>query len=230
MYLPPNATLHRMPANVPLDIAPFYNALACGIEWVSDLGDVGLGDTVVVLGCGQRGLAAAIVAKAIGAANVIMTGLSRDARKLAIARDMGVDTTIDVQAEDLCQRVSELTHGQFADAVIDVVPSNARTVVDAINVAKVRGTVVIAGVKGGRPVPELQSDQIVLKALTVRGARGKRSRNYPIAISMLANARIPFERLAPRSYPLAEAIDAIDDMAGNGPGGGGVCVSLDPTR
>jgi threonine dehydrogenase-like Zn-dependent dehydrogenase len=230
MYLPRNANLHRVPSEVGLDIAPFYNALACGVEWVSELGNVRLGDTVVVLGCGQRGLAAAIVAKAVGAANVIVTGLTRDAAKLTIARDMGIDATIDVETEDVRVRVRELTGGGLADTVIDVVPSTPSTIVDAIDIAKMRGTIVIAGVKGGRAVPDLQSDQIVLKALTLRGARGKRSQNYPIALSMLADGRIPFERLAPRTYPLDRALDAIEDMAGLGPGTGGVCVSIDPTR
>jgi threonine dehydrogenase-like Zn-dependent dehydrogenase len=229
LYLPSNATLHRMPPEVPLDIAPFYNALACGVGWVTDEGAVGLGDTVVVLGCGPRGLAAAMVAKAVGAGTVIMTGLARDAHKLAIALEMGVDATIDVEHEDVRERVTELTGGALADVVIDVVPSTPSTVTDAVDLARTRGTIVLAGVKGDRPVPGLRSDAIVLKALTIKGARGKRSRCYPLAIEMLAAKRFQFERLAPRSYPLSETLAAIEDMAGAGSGAGGICVSIDPT-
>jgi threonine dehydrogenase-like Zn-dependent dehydrogenase len=190
---------------------------------------VQIGPNQLEITCGQRGLATALVAKAVGAGNVIMTGFARDEHKLAIAREMGVDATIDVEHEDVRERIADLTEGALADVVIDVVPSAPSTVTDAVDLARARGTILIAGVKGDRPVPGLRSDAIVLKSLTIKGARGKRSRCYPVAIEMLAAKRFPFERSAPRSYPLAQTLAAIEDMAGNGSRPSGVCVSIDPT-
>ena len=53
-------------------------------------------DRVVILGAGQRGLCCVIAARAAGARQIVITGLSRDARKLALARELGADVTIDV--------------------------------------------------------------------------------------------------------------------------------------
>ena len=228
LYLPPNATLHKMSSAVPLDLAPFYNALTCGVDWVTDAAGVSLGSTVVILGCGPRGIACGLVAKAAGAEQVIMTGLTADAPKLAIARELGVDATIDVEQQDLGECVRALTAGRLAHVVIDVVPGAAGTVTDAIEIARPRGTIVIAGMKGDRTVPGLRSDQLVLKALTVKGVRGKRSSSYGVAISILESKRFPLERLAPRSYPLSAALQAIEDQAGNGGQPAGLCVSIAP--
>jgi threonine dehydrogenase-like Zn-dependent dehydrogenase len=228
LYLPPNATLHKMSHDVPLDIAPFYNALTCGVDWVTDAGGVTLGSTVVILGSGPRGIACGLVAKAVGAETVIMTGLTSDAHKLAIARELGIDATIDIQQEDLVAWVTELTGGRLADVVIDVVPGVASTITDAIEIVKPRGTIVLAGMKGENSVPDLRSDQIVLKSITIKGVRGKRSSSYPLAISILESKKFPLERLEPRTYALKDAFQAIQDQAGHGTGPSSLCVSIAP--
>lgn len=228
LYLHPNATLHRMSSDVPVDVAPFYNALGCGVHWAAEVGQVQLGETVVILGAGQRGIACAMVAKAVGARTVIMTGLASDARRLEVAKHFGVDFTIDVELEDVVERVGAITGGRLADLVIDVVPRAASTVVDAIKVAKPLGRIVLAGMKGDTPVPGLLSDTIAMKSLTIRGVRGKRSTSFPLAIQMLESRRFPFELLEPKTYSIAEAELAIDDLAGRMPSGQSICVSLSP--
>lgn len=228
LYLPSNVAIHKMSADVPIDVAPFYNALTCGVDWVTDAGGVGLGSTVVVLGSGARGMACALVAKAVGAKTVIMTGLTSDAEKMKIARELGIDATIDIQVEDLRERVSELTGGSLADVVIDVVPGVASTVTDAVDVARPRGTIVVAGVKGDNAVPGLYSDQLVLKSLTLKGVRGKRAASYPRAIGLLEAKQFPFERLQPRTYPLRDALQAVNDQAGSSGASASFCVSIAP--
>jgi threonine dehydrogenase-like Zn-dependent dehydrogenase len=228
LYLPPNAMLYKMSSSVGLDIAPFYNALTCGVDWVTDAGGVSLGSTVVILGSGPRGIACGLVAKAVGAETVIMTGLTGDARKLEIARELGIDAIVDVQQEDVRERVAELTGGRLADVVIDVVPRVASTLNDALVVVKPRGTVVVAGMKGENAVPDFRSDQIIMKAVTIKGVRGKRNSSYPLAISILESGRFPLERLEPRTYALEDAYEAIQDQAGLGDGPGSLCVSIAP--
>lgn len=230
LYLPPNAMLYKMSSSVPLDIAPFYNALTCGVDWVTDAGGVTLGSSVVILGSGPRGIACALVAKAVGAETVIMTGLTSDAHKFEIARELGVDATIDIQQEDVRERVAELTGGKLADVVIDVVPKVAGTVNDALDIVKPRGTVVIAGMKGQNAVPDFHSDQIIMKSITIKGVRGKRDSSYPLAISILESKRFPLERLEPRTYALEDAYQAIQDQAGLGDGPSSLCVSIAPGR
>lgn len=94
LYLSPGAILHPVDKTLPAEVAVMFNPIGAGIRWACHLGGVGLGDTVLVLGTGQRGLAAVIAARAAGAGTIIVTGLATDAHKLALAREFGADHTI----------------------------------------------------------------------------------------------------------------------------------------
>src|SRR5204862_3488422 len=104
-------------ADLPASTAVMFNPLGAGFRWAVELPDTGPGDIVLVLGPGQRGLASAIAARAAGADQIIVTGLTRDASKLALAKELGADQTIDVETDDARKRVRELTSGHGADVV-----------------------------------------------------------------------------------------------------------------
>ena len=89
----------------PRACAVMFNPLGAGFRWAVEIPETGPGDTVLVLGPGQRGLASVIAARAAGADRIIVTGLARDAQKLALARELGADHVIDVENEDARRRV-----------------------------------------------------------------------------------------------------------------------------
>ena len=122
MHLHPNSIVHPMRADIPAEIAVMFNPLGAGVRWAAFLGEVGLGETVLILGPGQRGLTSVIAARARGAGTIIVTGLSRDERKLALAREFGADHTINVEEEDVVARVTEITDGAMADVVLELTP------------------------------------------------------------------------------------------------------------
>src|SRR5256885_12101969 len=100
MYLDPLSIVHRVREDIPASLAVMFNPLGAGFRWAVEIPATGPGDSVLVLGPGQRGLASVIAARAAGADTIIVTGLSRDARKLALARELGADHVIDVERED----------------------------------------------------------------------------------------------------------------------------------
>ena len=86
MYLAPGSIVHRVPTAMTARRALVATLLANGIEWVQNLGGLRVGDSVIVQGSGPQGLAAVAVARLAGAARVVVTGLARDAGRLALAR------------------------------------------------------------------------------------------------------------------------------------------------
>ena len=109
-------------------------------------GQIGIGDTVVILGPGQLGLSCVVAAKEAGAACIIVTGRERDARRMELARELGSDHTIDIDNEDdVVQRVSDLTQGRMADAVINVTSSSPTAIQQAVELVRIRGIIVMAG-------------------------------------------------------------------------------------
>src|SRR6266567_2853612 len=100
MYLSPYTVLKKMDPEIPAGVAVMFNPLAAGLSWAASVPGTGPGDRVVVLGAGQRGLCSVIAARAAGAKQVVITGLSRDAQKLALARELGADATVNAETDD----------------------------------------------------------------------------------------------------------------------------------
>ncbi|MGO2110411.1 MAG: zinc-dependent alcohol dehydrogenase [Pseudoclavibacter sp.] len=231
MYLSPTSVVHKIDKSLPIDVASLYNAMGAGVRWAVDLGEVGLGDTLLVLGAGQRGIGAVIAAKAAGARKVIITGLERDAHKLALAQELGADHTIVVDGEgarDVVDAVTEFTDGKMADVALEVTPMAKQPVTDALNSVRFGGRVVIAGLKGGAEVP-LVTDRIIQRGLTVRGAFGVDSAGQEKAIALIESGRFPLEKMHTHTFGLDDVALAIDTLSGEQGDGDAVGVSVNPS-
>jgi threonine dehydrogenase-like Zn-dependent dehydrogenase len=215
--------VRRHPGRGGRDVQP----AGAGVRWAAHLGGIQLGDTVLILGPGQRGLCAVIAARAVGAGTIIVTGLGQDRGKLELAREFGADHTIDVEAEDTVARVGEITGGRLADVVLELTPMAADPVRDALRAVRHGGRVVLAGLKGGRPV-ELNTDMIINKAITVTGAYGVDSRAYGEAIRIIEAGQVPLHRLHTHSFELADLARAIETLGGEVPGEDAVHVAIRP--
>src|SRR5439155_577504 len=77
MYLDPLSIVHRVREDIPASLAVMFNPLGAGFRWAVEIPATGPGDSVLVLGPGQRGLASVVAARAAGADTIIVTGLSR---------------------------------------------------------------------------------------------------------------------------------------------------------
>src|SRR6266571_2615841 len=172
-------------------------------------------------------LAAVLAARTAGAGTIIVTGLSRDASKLALAREFGADHTIDVEAEDTVSRVLDITGGAGADVVLELTPMASQPVRDALNAVRWGGRVVLAGLKGGRPT-ELSTDLIINKSLTVMGAFSVDSRGYTEAIRLIEAGRFPLARMHTHTFGLEDVARAIETLAGEVPGEDAVHVAIVP--
>jgi len=227
IHLHPNSILHKVRGDIPAEIAVMFNPLGAGVRWAVHIGEVGLGSTVLILGAGQRGLAAVLAARAAGAGTIIVTGLSRDAGKLELAHSFGADVTIDVEKEDTVERVREVTGGFGVDVVLELTPMADQPIRDALEAVRWGGRVVLAGLKGRRPV-ELSTDVIINKALTVVGAFSVDSRGYSEAIRLIESGRFPLERMHTHTFGLDEVGLAIETLAGEVPGQDAVHVAIVP--
>lgn len=229
LYLPSAAGVHRVSDAVDPSIATLFNPLGAGFRWAVTMPRLSAGETIVVLGPGQRGLASVIAAKEAGAGCVVVTGLERDARKLDLAREFGADVTVVADRDDVRAAVREATGGRGADVVVDVTSYATSAVTQAIDLASRGGRVVLAGTKGlGTPVPDFYSDKIVLKELTLMGALGVDRESYGRAVRLIESGRYPLERMHTRTLPLAEAERALALLAGEVEGEEAVHIALAP--
>ncbi len=230
MYLSPTSVLHKVDPALPVEVAALYNAMGAGVRWACHLGEVRIGETVLVLGAGQRGIAAVVAARAAGAGAIIITGLASDAHKLALARELGADHTIVVDgdaAENTVERVSEITGGDMADLALELTPMAAEPITDALLSVRRGGRVVLAGLKGNREIP-VRTDLMINRALTVRGAFGVDARGMEDAIALIESRRFPLEKMHTHTFGLDDAALAIETLGGEVPGEAAIGVSVQP--
>jgi threonine dehydrogenase-like Zn-dependent dehydrogenase len=134
---------------------------------------------------------------------------------------------IDVEREDLVPRVRELTDGAMADVVVDVTANATQPVIDAVDLVRPGGTIVLGGLKGTE-VPAFPTDKIVLRGINVIGARGVTAPGYANALDIIASRRFPLDQLRTHQFPLAEAERAIQVLAGEVPGEQAINVVIRP--
>ncbi len=218
MFLDQNSIVHKMDPDLPPEIAVMFNPLGAGYRWAVEVPQTKIGDDVVIIGPGQRGLASVIACRQAGAGKIIVTGLAADAEKLKLAKLYGADYTIDVDNEDPVRRVKEITGGKGVDVVVDVSSYAVKPVVDALSFVRAGGTIVLAGMKGFKAIPDFISDLIVVQEITIKGAMGVTSSGYRAAINTIESMTVPMAAMHTHNFKLEEAELAIKTLAREIPG------------
>jgi threonine dehydrogenase-like Zn-dependent dehydrogenase len=217
MVLRPRSSVFKVPEHLTDEDAALFNPLGNAMQWTIEAGKVRVGDRVLVLGCGQRGLCSALAAREAGAAQVIVTGLARDAHKLALAPEFGADAAVDVEAEGTVEAVRELTGGEGIDVVIDTVPASYAPLADAFELLRLGGTLVLAGVRGSN-ANDFPLDRIRGKQLHVVGVAATTAWSVENALRVIGQQRYPFAKLHSHTVGLDGAEDAIRTLGGEVPG------------
>jgi propanol-preferring alcohol dehydrogenase len=131
----------------PRDAAPLTDAALTSYHAVKRSAHLlGPGSTAVVIGTGGLGQMAIQVLKALsGAATIVAVDTS--AAKLETAKKMGADETL-MSGDDAVKRVKDITYGQGANLVLDMVGVNP-TMQMAAQMSRVLGHLTIVGLGGG---------------------------------------------------------------------------------
>lgn len=229
VYIHPRAMVHKIGD----DISPETGVLICavfanGIRWLRQIGNVSIGDAVVIVGPGLQGIAATAVAKESGAGPIIVAGLSRDKNRLEMAGRFGADALINIEENDPVKAVAELTGGKMADILMDVSgsPAGAELV---LSLAGKRATVVLPGLYKERTVP-LNLNHAVVNELKLLGVFSHDFRAVKPALKMVRENRYPFDELISHEFCLEDAEHALQLVAGKLQGEPPLKVLLNPEK
>jgi L-iditol 2-dehydrogenase len=160
-----NRNSFRIPDTVSDVQAAFLEPLACTVHG-ADLLRLAGDRTVVFLGDGPIALLFAQVARLRGAGAIVLVG--RHADRLALARDLGVDATVDARASDPEEAVRALTDGLGADVVIECV-GRPEAWSQAVKLARKGGEVMLfGGCEKGAEV-RLDTERLHYDEVTLKG-------------------------------------------------------------
>ncbi|MFC3299024.1 S-(hydroxymethyl)mycothiol dehydrogenase [Arthrobacter agilis] len=185
-----------------------------GIGAAINTGNVSLGDSVAVIGCGGVGIAAVAGSKLAGATTIIAVDI--DDRKLELAKGLGATHTVNSKEQDPVEAVHALTGGNGADVVIDAV-GRPETYKQAFYARDLAGTVVLVGV----PTPEMTLE---LPLLDVFGRGGSLksswygdclpSRDFPMLVSHYLQGTLDLEAFVTERISLDQVEEAFEKMHG----------------
>lgn len=225
-----NTVFHQVPAGINPQQAALALPLSNGIEWTYLQGRAGPGQCVVIQGPGQQGLACVVAAAEAGAQKIIVTGLSgeTDRQRLQLAKALGAHHSIDIGQQDLLETVASLTGGQMADLVIDCASGGTESVTSAMQLARKRGRVILAGQKR-RKIPDFDSDMIIARFLTVKGMRGHSYQAVELALQLIAGGRHKLAGMSTHIFGLAQTDLALRSLVGQGVQGA-VHMTVDPNQ
>ena len=230
VYLPLNAVLHRVPQGLSAEEAGLGTPMSNGIQWTLMDGGVGSASAVLIQGPGQQGLCCAMAAKQAGASQIIVTGTSKDARRLEVAKLLGADAVIDVSKEDPLERVMEVTNGNGVDVVVDCTSgAGTKAVLLGMEATKRRGGTMIVQGEGNQTFPDFPIGRLTRKGMTLKSARGHSYRAVELALHALASKRFPLDLMMTHTFGLSEVEYAIKSVGGDG-AAGAIHVSVMPWK
>ncbi len=186
----PTRNLHRVPDNIPDEVAAFTEPLAAACEILEQI-QICPTDRVIVLGDGKLGL---LVAQVVSLTGCDLTTIGHHRDKLDILERRGIDTQIGSVA-DMPREV---------DIVIECT-GNASGFVAARRMLRPRGTLVLKSTYHGTPEVDLSS--VVVDEITLIGSR---CGPFAPALRLLSRDLVDVQSLITATYGIDDALAAFE--------------------
>ena len=205
-----NRQLFKVESDIPSDQMGLSEPLGCVINAHGRL-NIGLYDTVAVIGAGPIGTMHAVLSRLEGAQKVWMLDTSEN--RLKIAEDFDIDGTIKVTPDGAHrERIKELTDGLGPNVVI-VACSNAHAQADALEIAGKGGRVeFFGGLPKSAPTTVLNTNHLHYKEIVVTGSYSEKMTDFQAAQALIQSGRFPADRIITDTLPLDRINEAFPLM------------------
>jgi propanol-preferring alcohol dehydrogenase len=206
----PASCVMPLPDAVPFEHgAILADAVATAYHAVSTRAGIEGGERVAVIGCGGVGYHAILLARLLGAKQIVAVDASEGA--LRRARVAGADVVLDARTDDARKAIRRAAGGDGPDVVIEYVGKKVTVELAMASVAR-GGRVIVGGV--GMESPELGPlVSFVGKEIGVLGSMGYTRSELERVIGLAESGRLDLSGSITGRYPLERAEEALDDLA-----------------
>lgn len=193
----PAEFVHPVPDTVSTTEAALCEPLSVGLQ-ATKRGEVGVGDTVLIMGMGPIGRVALECTLAAGATEIVAVDVVDE--KLDQASDHGADMTINSRTEDVVETVRDNVP-DGVDVAIEATgaPPAIETIPDVVGT---NGTVVLVGLASGQTIP-FDTYRLIRKQIDVRGSY-RFANTYSDAIGLVADGTVDLESMVDFETPLSD--------------------------
>jgi len=203
--------LNRIPDGLGFAEASLAEPLACVLNG-QELARVGEGDTVVIVGSGPIGCLHVRLARARGAARIILIDLNGE-RLAQAAALVHPDLTIVSSEVDPVQAVLDATDGRGVDVVITAAASGTAQEQGLRMLARRGRLSLFGGLAKDAPTITVDANLVHYRELTIVGVNGSSPAHNKQALQLIASGAVPVTDLITHRLPLDRILDAIDIVA-----------------
>jgi L-iditol 2-dehydrogenase len=214
--------LTRIPDQLGFAEASLAEPLACVLNG-QELAGVGTGDTVVVIGSGPIGCLHVRLARARGAARIILIDLNPD-RLAAAAALVRPDHTVATDAQDPVAAVLDLTDGRGADVVITAAASGTAQEQGLRMLARRGRLSLFGGLPRDASTISVDANLVHYRELTLVGVNGSTPQQNKRALELIASGAVPVSDLITHRLPLGDVLEGIEIVAR----GDAIKVTIEP--
>lgn len=194
-----------LPEAVDAELGALVEPLAVAADAVL-VGEVGIGDTVLVLGPGTIGQGLALMARAAGAGRVIVTGRG-DQPRYDVLRRLGFNDIVDVGEVPLAEQVLAITGGKPVDVVLEAT-GHPPSITEALPVLKREGILVAAGIHAAPLTLPLTA--FVRNRHQLRASHGSEHRTWERVIALLARDPEGYRPMITHRLPLDRGLEGFE--------------------
>jgi 2-desacetyl-2-hydroxyethyl bacteriochlorophyllide A dehydrogenase len=195
--------LHKIPDGLSDAMGALVEPFSVAYNATRSLGGVDPSDTIAVIGAGPIGLLSMMAASANNARVIVM---EPDARRRALATELGASATLDPRDDRFTEEVADLTDGRGFDGVVEAAGAPAAMAM-ALKVVGHHGRVSYVGINVGSTAPATLG-LIQSKSLRLQGMIGSVGL-WPQTIRFLASGVVDPSRIVTATIPLDSALDAL---------------------
>jgi L-iditol 2-dehydrogenase len=199
--------IFELPSEIAYEEGAYAETLACILQ-AMDLSNIGLSDSVVIVGDGGVGLTFVQLARLQGATKIIVAGKHDDSLEQALA--LGASCTVNIKHESLKDLVMQQTQGYGADVVIEAVGSG-ETYEQSITLLRCGGTAV--GFGGTPPGTKFLGDPNLIhyRSLKIYGSYRYNPQHFLRALDLICTKQIDLHPIITHYVPFSKlTTDALD--------------------
>ncbi len=202
--LAPADYCYRLPSSMPAELGALVEPLTTSAHALATA-DMTAGKRVIVFGPGPIGQGAAILARQMGAADVVIVGM-HDESRLATLGQIGFTHLIDLAEAGASQRLTEIAADGF-DIAIEA--AGAPAVVDqALSVLKPWGILAVAGMPEGDASFNIL--RVVRNRLQIRGVSRTPKSAWTIVLDAMGKEPEAFAPIISHRIALQDATHALE--------------------
>ncbi len=203
-----NQQLIRIPDHVSFEEAALTEPLGCVINAHSRL-NIGLKDTVVVIGAGPIGLLHGLASKIEGANHVCLMDVSE--KRLKLGNKFGFDSYVLVTADGEHIKKAKALNNDLGPDVVIVACGVARAQVEALEMAgKAARIDIFGGLPKSNPYANLNTNLIHYRELVVSGSYSQKAEDFMTALQLIASGSFPAQDIITHRFKLTDLLQAFD--------------------